>query len=380
MPSRKLSGSTANIVKGALGQRTSPASKPDAIEKSFVEETYRVLLGRPAENQEVIAFHQSAKDPLEMVRNIARSDESLARTGLSTVIPSPFLHINSSLDAAAMVLANVDHERKPRPGYYVNFLGVAVPTDVFDFLHDKGGQLDQVPVPANYHADMAEWAAALRAIDLASINGNSFTMIELGSGWGCWMANTGVAAKRRGLKIEVLGVEGDPKHIAMCEHTMSANGIADDEYSVVRGIAAAGAGYALFPKHVGEERWASEPVFGLSKAEAESAVASGDYGLLKMKPLADIIGDRPRIDLLHMDIQGGEGDLVRDTLDVLQDKVSYLLIGTHSRMLEGQLMSMLLERGWALEIERPAIFGLVSGKPQTSVDGVQGWRNPRLSP
>ena len=380
MPPRKKSSGSPNELDNNADRHLDSSTSLTKIKRSFVEDSYRVLLGRLPENDDVIALHQAVGDPLQMVRNIAHSNESLARTGLSAIAPSPFLHVNSSLDASAMVLANVDHERQPRHGYYVNFLGVAVPIDVFDFLHDKDGQLDQIPVPANYHADMAEWAAALRSIDLADSIGDCFTMIELGSGWGCWMANTGVAAKRRGLKIEVLGVEGDPKHITMCNHTMAANGIVGDEYSVVRGIAAAGAGFALFPKHIGEERWASEPVFGVSEAEAKNAVASGEYEQLKMVPLAEIIGDRRRIDLLHMDIQGGEGDLVQNTLDLLQEKVAYILIGTHSRMLEGRLMSILLDRGWALEIERPAIFSPVDGRPQTTVDGVQGWRNRRLTP
>jgi hypothetical protein len=355
--------------------------KSNTIPRSFIEQAYNVLLGRFPENDDVIAFHQSVADPLELIRNIARSDESLARTGLSAVAPNPFLHFNSSLDAASMVLANIDHDRRPRSGYYVNFLGVAVPIEVFDFLHDKDGLLDEVPLPANYHADMAEWAAALRAIDLAGSTSDRFTMVELGSGWGCWMANTGVTAKRRGLNIEVLGVEGDPKHIAMCDHTMAANGIVGNEYSVVRGVAAANSGFALFPTRVGnEERWGTEPIFGVSGAEAERAVASGMYEQLEMKPLGEVIGDRERIDLLHLDIQGGEGDLVRDTLDVLKEKVAYILIGTHSRMLEGRLMDILLGQDWALEIERPAIFSLVNGTPITTVDGVQGWRNRRFYP
>jgi FkbM family methyltransferase len=351
------------------------------ISRNEVEEAYRVLLGRQPENDHVIALHSSVNDHLEMICNIARSEESLARTGLSAVKPSPFFHVNTSIDVASMVSANVDHSRQPLQDYFVNFLGVAVPTDVFEFLHDKGGQLDVVPLPANWHADMAEWSAAIRAIDLAGSLGNHFTMIELGSGWGCWMANTGVTAKRRGLKIEVLGVEGNPRHIDMCVRTMLANNIEKHEYNVVRGVAAAGSGYALFPKAMREEdRWGAEPIFGVSEEDARRAEESGEYEQLEMKPLSEVINDRPRIDLLHIDIQGGEGDLIHDTMDILDEKVAYLLIGTHSRMLEGRIMDMLLVRGWALEVERPAIFNLVNGTPQTTVDGVQGWRNRKFHP
>jgi hypothetical protein len=40
--------------------------------------------------------------------------------------------------------------------------------------------VEPIPIPANWHADIAEWAAALRAVDLAR---GSFTMAELGCGW-----------------------------------------------------------------------------------------------------------------------------------------------------------------------------------------------------
>jgi hypothetical protein len=35
----------------------------------------------------------------------------------------------------------------------------------------------------------------------------------------------------------------------------------------------------------------------------------------------------PRIDLLHIDIQGGEADLIRDSLAILNKKVAYMTIG-----------------------------------------------------
>lgn len=341
-----------------------------------VVEAYGVMLGRVPESSKAVQHHLRSGDAIDLVRNIANSEEFRSRIGAPLDTPSPFLHVNSPLDVRAMVASNVDDQRKPREGSYVNFLGVAVPTFVFDFLSEKGGLLDQVPIPANYHADMAEWAAAIRSIDLAK---DRYTMIELGCGWGCWMVNTGFLAKKRGLKIKVLGVEGDPKHVAFAHEVMKLNNIRTDEYSVIRGIAAAHSGTALFPSRKrDEERWGSAPKFGVSREESDAAVASGDYDSLDMISLADVIGTRKLIDLIHIDIQGGEGDLIDDTVELLTDKVGYLLIGTHSRMLEGRIMDTLLAAGWVLEIERPAIFTLVNGHPETTCDGVQGWRNPKF--
>ena len=87
-----------------------------------------------------------------------------------------------------------------------------------------------------------------------------------------------------------------------------------------------------------------------------------------------------KIDLLHVDIQGGEVDLVRDCADLLAEKVAFMVIGTHSRAIDGLVADELLRNGWALDIERPTIYVLENGTPATRVDGLQGWRNPRLIP
>ena len=60
-----------------------------------------------------------------------------------------------------------------------------------------------------------------------------------------------------------------------------------------------------------------------------------------MIPLDEVIGSRPRIDLLHLDIQGGEANLVRDCIRSLEAKVTDLVIGTHSRTIEGRLFAEL---------------------------------------
>ena len=104
------------------------------------------------------------------------------------------------------------------------------------------------------------------------------------------------------------------------------------------------------------------------------------YDELPMISLAVASKDRERIDLLHIDIQGGEADLILDCVDLLNEKVAYLVIGTHSREIEGRIFAILRAAGWLLEIERPAILSLANGTPQVTVDGVEGWRNPRLLP
>lgn len=337
---------------------------------------YEVLLGRRPENEGAVRSHiRSAKTARELVLNIAMSPEFRSRFP-SLGGTSPFVHFNSSLPVADIVLSHEKRDRGPRDGCFVNFLGVAVPVEVMDFLKDKSGQMDHVPIPANFHADMSEWAATLRAVDLAR---DTFTMIELGCGWACWMNNTGAAARGRGLRVELIGVEGDEKHLDLARKALNVNGFSSSDFTLYRGVAAADGGCALFPTRSTGEMWGAEPRFGVSDSEARAAVESGNYEVLEMIPLHRAIGKRRKVDLLHLDIQGGEADLVASTLELLGERVAYVVVGTHSRALEGKLMEMFLGYGWQLEVERPAIFAINGGKPQTTVDGVQGWRNPRLT-
>jgi hypothetical protein len=109
-------------------------------------------------------------------------------------------------------------------------------------------------------------------------------------------------------------------------------------------------------------------------------VQSGAYDELPVVALSDLAGPHERIDFLHIDIQGGEADVVESCLPILQEKVAYMFIGTHSRQIEGRLFHTLLRSGWRLEIERPGLLKLDGRVPYMWVDGVQGWRNSALLP
>jgi hypothetical protein len=371
-----VGGLRARIGRGRAREQTErSADRPLTPEE--VSGVYRVMLGRLPENDAAIENHiNGTTSVLELVRAIGASPEFIRRTGIDVATSSPFLFPNTCVDVRGVITAHARPDPEPREGHVVNFLGVAIPVRAMAHLRGRGGELDPMPIPANDHADMAEWAAALRPLDLAA---DTFTMVELGCGWGCWMNNTGVAAKARGLAVHLIGVEGDERHLELARETLAVNGIAPDEYELIRGVAAASAGEALFPRQVeSDNAWDSEPVFGASAAEIASAAASGRFEQLRMVPLAEALGSHRRVDLLHMDIQGGEADLVADTIELLTERVAYVVIGTHSRAIEGRLIETLLAAGWQLEIERPAIFAVVDGQPQTTVDGVQGWRNPRL--
>jgi len=263
----------------------------------------------------------------------------------------------------------------------VNFLGLKINPDFMpEFIRQSSGSVEPPPIPANWHADISEFGAVFRAVELTS--DNRFIMGEMGCGWGCWMGISGLVAKKRGLDVKLYGIEGDKKHISWANENMAINGFAENEYTVIEGIASPKTGKALFPLgdigDIGDIHYGLEPKFNASELEIRNALKNKSHKVLPMVPLEKIFSDESRVDLLHIDIQGGEVDLVSESMDYLSKTVAYLVIGTHSRSIEGKLIDILLKNGWILEIERPAIFQVKQRELVTAVDGVQGWRNPEL--
>jgi FkbM family methyltransferase len=246
----------------------------------------------------------------------------------SKLAESPFVHYRGMVVTEDIIRRHALPDPQPSPGVLTNFLGVRVRPVVHPMvLNALAGTVEAIPLPASWHADIAEWGAALRAVDLAR---GSFTMLELGCGWGCWMNNMGTAARRAGLAVTVIGVEGDESHLQFAHDALADNGFTPGEWELHRGIAAANAGHALFPRQGAIPSWGLEPVFGASEAQRAEALAAGSHDELPMLALADIISDR-RLDLLHIDIQGGEADLLRDAAEVLRERVAYVVVGTHTR-------------------------------------------------
>ncbi len=292
---------------------------------------------------------------------------------------TPFFAYFADFDAIDCMRRHQVRDLKPTPGFQTNWLGVLVDPKIYSYLADQGGKLEEFPLPANWHADIAEWASALHAIELA--RSDTFTMIELGCGWGCWMNNTGVAARRTGRKAHAIGIEGDEGHLEFARESLAHNGFSQDEYTLHRGVAAATNGTALFPRQeYAGGKWGLEPVFGATQEQQDEAMAAGSHDLLPMISLETAIGNRDRIDLLHIDIQGGEANLIESCLPILSERVAYILVGTHSKHIEARLYDTLISAGWAIEMERPAFYQVANGRPVLYVDGVQAWRNPRFIP
>lgn len=336
---------------------------------------YRLGLDREPESATVVQeWVKNSVDRTTLLREIITSNEYKEKNG---DLRSPFWHYHTSFDPVALIRKYCIHDVKPSPGHVTNFLGVKVRPKVCpSALSDRGGTVEPPPLPANWHADIAEWGSCLRAVDLAK---NRFVMLELGCGWGCWMNNLGVAARSSGKEIRLYGIEGALEHIELAHEAFSDNKIADNQFTLVNGIAGKSASLALFPKAESGTNWGGTAIFNPSAEQLESANRSGNYVSIPIVDIAGLLRDEPTIDLLHVDIQGAELDLLREVFDVLCTKVRCVMIGTHSKSIEAGLFDLFLaDRRWKLEMERAALFSISNGWPNLIVDGVQTWRNSSL--
>ncbi len=70
-------------------------------------------------------------------------------------------------------------------------------------------------------------------------------------------------------------------------------------------------GKALFPSAGTSGRhWGLEPILNASQSEIDEAQRKGTHQLLDRMPLSRLVAEHA-VDLLHIDIQGGEADFIR---------------------------------------------------------------------
>jgi FkbM family methyltransferase len=222
----------------------------------------------------------------------------------------------------------------------------------------------------------SEWVGTLRSILEAR---DKLTVMELGAGWGPWLIAAHRIASLRGIKkIDLTGVEGSAEHHGFMLDNFQVNGVSPKEHQLHHAVIGAQDGVASFPKlHVGSDDYGANAVF--EDAERGAAALRGDLEEIRCLSLNTLMAGKDRVDLLHIDIQGHEEAVIAAGIDVLNAKARRLVIGTHSRTIEGHLFDLLHANGWVCESELPCVMRpTMDGKQFLYVDGEQVWRNDRL--
>jgi len=308
------------------------------------------------------------------------SDKSIYRGNIT--IDSAHLWIGFGKGEVEYIRQWEDKDLTGTPGFLTDFVGVRTRiSSLWRECAPYDGIVVPLPIPGDYHADILEYVGTLRAVDAAS---GSISVMELGAGIGPWIVTAGVAARRRGIEdIYLCAVEGDPeRHAMMLQHIADNDLVGQDIRQAAVGVED---GEAYWPRisdpanHSG-----ARP---LREGDANDAAYLGvhydldDMIRVPFIALHRLLDKRPLWDLIHIDVQGTEAELCAANIEALNERARYLVIGTHSRKIDGELIEIFHAAGWVLENERPATIRYdkdVVLSHLVVADGTQIWRNPRL--
>jgi FkbM family methyltransferase len=187
------------------------------------------------------------------------------------------------------------------PGCDVNFLGVRTRVaffSLFERLADYSRRRwfkAKLPVP---NEDYFEWIAVLEAV--AETRG-SFTMVELGAGWGKWIVNA-VAALRQysALPYDIVAVEAEPTHFEWMKQHLNDNDIDSSRATLIEAAVAPTDGEVWF--HVGARAdWYGQAI----ASDRQAAPGSGARRVERVRAVSvrTILGGLEQVDLLDVDIR-----------------------------------------------------------------------------
>lgn len=281
-----------------------------------------------------------------------------------------------------------------------DFLGTVVPPEFIQGL---------VPVPEcaskveNYYVliddEYFEWIDLLESIVAAS---GTYTMIDLGAGYGRWSVRAAYAAKQYNpeLRCRLIAVEPEPTVYGWMRKHYSNHGLSLSEHKLIHAALCEQPGKAYF--YIGGPRggpfdrppsaWYGQALTKdyefRSKAKRDGKYAGFKVYLhesgwrsirLPSIGLRTILKKLDRVDLIDLDIEGQELVALTAAVDYLDAKVKRLHIGTHSVEIEAGLRQLLSDHGWRCLADYSLLKTSETPWGVISFDnGVQSWVNPRL--
>lgn len=374
-----LSMKVLNALKARFGAGPLAGSDDD----TFIAQVYRGLLGRDPDQAGRSYFGQRLRertlDRVGLIQALVTSPEFKSAAGGSPQSRQNEPRGCSRSEAETLFAKFKRFEGPGRPGFVTNFLGGLTDVRFVGGLESLSGVVEGYPIPGNFHGDTLEWVGTLHSVLEAT---GSFTMLELGAGWGPWCVIGFLAAQQLGIKkVRLVGVEGDLGHVGFMRDTFAVNGIDADCGTALHGIVGVRDGKAFFPT-------ARDPSldYGAMAAVSEEGIDPDrdlpaarakrpeDMDITPCFSLATLLRDFDYVDLIHCDIQGSEAELFTGTLELVSQKVKRIVIGTHSFAIDRQLACLFPGAGWQLE----GIDVCVMAGGQAVHDGAQIWRNTRL--
>jgi len=221
------------------------------------------------------------------------------------------------------------------PGFQCDFIGSR-----FRCEFDGAGEFVDCDYP-RLDDEYFEWISLLESVASAR---ERFVMLELGAGYGRWSIRGACAARSLGMPFYLVAVEADPLHFGYLRTAIEDNGIR--ECTLIHSAVSTAKGKSAFYVRTPDGREGSA-WWGQRLLRADESVLAGyDSTEIDRITLPEILAPFPAVDLIDMDIEGEELGVVRDSIDLLEERVRRLHIGTHSVEIEKGLRTLLAGRDW----------------------------------
>ena len=180
-------------------------------------------------------------------------------------------------------------------------------------------------------------------------------------------------ARRRGLPVRLIAVEGSAEHVDFLNTHMRNNEIDPADHKIVHGVVGTIDGTVKFQKLSGVEYGAT------IRSEDSHGDDADKFDEVQSYSLATLLRDERVIDIIHCDIQGHEFEVLNAGMLALNAQVRRIVIGTHSRTIEEQLHKLFSVNGWRLIEDIACTFQFGTNEPVLLQDGAQFWTNPKLT-
>jgi len=283
--------------------------------------------------------------------------------------------------------------------YGIDFLGTKTHRRVRAGLYTyPDGTRVETSYPS-FDEEYFEWIDLLESIVAAK---QSYTMIDLGAGYGRWAVRAAYALKQYApeLPYRLIAVEAEPAVFRWMAQHFEDNGIDAGRHSLIHGAVSEVPGEVLF--YIGGPRGgpydrSPDDWYGQSLTKDYDVSGGyeddGEYCGFKVRrhrsewrsisipgvSLGGLLKDLERVDLIDMDIEGQELPSIASTIKTLDAKVKRLHIGTHGKEIEQELRQLLSAHGWDCLADY-SVFSTSETPwgPISFENGVQSWVNTRL--
>ncbi|MDA1100770.1 MAG: hypothetical protein O2967_17500 [Proteobacteria bacterium] len=290
------------------------------------------------------------------------------------------------LEAAVRTFADTApwHGEVP-DGCFPNYLGVMTELAfVADYapsnqLLPSNGQGNQTPAPVLGDGEVFfEQAAIHKAVTAAR---GHFIMVELGGGFAPRTVDAHAALQRLNpLPCRFVVVEAEPTHFEWAQRHMRTNGIDPQDHWLINALVGTdnlpklfmlGEGFygntvvsagdvTQLIKNLQRGNSMDQALQGLllnarCGVQQPYSVANGtrhfDFGFVSSMPLKDILQPLDHVDLMDIDIQGGESEVLPAAMEMIDKKVKRIHLATHGAQRHQEMWDLFFEHEWLCEAD-----------------------------